>query len=220
MNQIKSNRHSQAVSEVEKLDANQVGKMKEFIDPKDADQYHVALVKIFDRPGQPTNDVKIVVQHFNAPGFKKIESNFMYHGYQKIIVLHDPTQPIEGMAVSTTINTGSNDQSAPAKTEAEIEAMIEKRAQEKANQMIADKKANETDTTDTDEEGEKEVEQDKHALSPFHFGETVNEMKAFAEKHKIELSGLKKSAEIKAVLITWYNENREAIENGTYQIQE
>ncbi len=205
MTKIKANRHQQAVLEVEKLDKELVGKINEEINHDDRNHYHVALVRITDRPGEAKNHVSIVVQQFNEPGFAKIEKNFKFLGWNKMIVVHDPRQnpkeetpiaPVQTPAPTTNAGTGM--------TAEEMEAEIERRAQEKANQLIEASKN--TDDSANAGTGTATDENKKNIPDPFENGDTVKAMKEFAEKHNIDLSGLKLQGEIKATLLTWYNE--------------
>lgn len=206
MTKIKANRHQQAVLEVEKLDKELVGKINEEINHDDRNHYHVALVRITDRPGEAKNNVSIVVQQFNEPGFKKIEKNFKFLGWNKMIVVHDPKQnPKEEAPIAPAQTPAPTTNAGTGMTAEEMEAEIERRAQEKANQLIevsknADDSANAGTGTD---EGNK-------IPDPFKNGDTVKAMKEFAEKHNIDLSGLKLQGEIKATLLTWYNEQIKA----------
>lgn len=205
MTKIKANRHQQSVLEIEKLDKELVGKINEEINHDDRNHFHVALVRITDRPGEAKNHVSIVVQKFNEPGFAKIEKNFKFLGWNKMIVVHDPRQnpkeetpmaPAQTPAPTTNAGTGM--------TAEEMEAEIERRAQEKANQLIEASK-NADDSTNTVTETETEGNK-KNVPYPFENGDTVEAMKAFAKENEIDLSGLKIKDEIKACLLTWYNE--------------
>jgi hypothetical protein len=72
------------------MDSSLVSKIPTEIDSKDSKMYHVALVKIMDRPGEVKNDVSVNVQQYHERGFEKIQSSFRFLGYSKITVIHDP----------------------------------------------------------------------------------------------------------------------------------
>lgn len=209
MSKIKTNRFQQAIVELSELDKNQLQKLNEEIDIKDSKHYHVAMVTIITREGQAKNDVRVSVGKFHEQGFKKLEKNFIFFGYTKLIILHDPNSPIEGVE-ETKETTIENVSSKPLMTEAEMEAEIERRANEKATEIIGSLGSEETknDSGDLLVEG-KEIDNSKNVPYPFEKGQTAEIMKAFAKEHDIELSGLRKVDEIKAVLLTWYNEQVE-----------
>lgn len=92
MSKIKTNNFDQAKKEMEAMDATLVSKIPSEIDAKDSKHYHVAMVKIMDRPGEVKNDVSINVQAFHQRGFEKIKESFRFLGYSKITVVHDPSK--------------------------------------------------------------------------------------------------------------------------------
>jgi len=205
MSKIKTNRFQQAIVELSELDKNQLKKINEEIDAKDSKYYHVAMITIITREGQAKNDVKLNVGKFHEQGFKKLEKNFVFFGYTKLIILHDPNLPTEGVEeTKETINVDSTKK--PSMTEAEMEAEIERRANEKANAQIEALKVSDatTDVDDTEiEETKEEIDNSKNVPYPFKDGQTAKVMEAFAKEHNIDLSGLRKVDEIKAVLLTW-----------------
>jgi len=208
MKKFNANRHQLAVTEMEQLDKSQVDKIKEEINFDDRNHYHVAMVKITDRPGEAKNDVSVVVQHFNEQGFEKIKKNFAFLGWNKLIVVHDPSQnPKEETTPIAPVQTTETTSNAGTQmTTEEIEAEIERRANEKALKIVEDSKTNDDDQSNAGTGLDKDQDNDN---VPFHFGETVKEMEDFAKANGIDLSGLRKKDEIKAVILTWHNEQQE-----------
>lgn len=197
MKTIIANRFQKALAEIEKLDKEQALKLNEEIKFENRNHYHVAMVKITDRPGEAKNEVSVTVQMFNDHGFKKIEKNFKFLGWTKLAILHDPT--LNEKEETKELVKGSD----KVLTEQEIEAEIERRAEEKANARI--KKIQEKAKLDETKSNEKN-EGGINVPNPFENGDTVEVMKEFAKNNDIDLSGLRIKDEIKAVLTTWYND--------------
>lgn len=201
MKKIQANNFDQAVKEVKALDETQVSRVVEHIKENESKHFHVLMVQIIDRPGQPKNQVKITSQIFNKVAFEKLQKNFKFLGYNKLIVVHNPSNKI-GEAIEVE-SKGSQ------MTQEEINAEIEKRAQEKADEIIKEKLANEgqnvPDVTNVQEAG-------KSVPNPFDNGDTIEAMKAFAKANGIDLSGLKSKDEIKATLFTWKKEQESSQE--------
>ncbi len=210
MEMIKANRFEQAVAEMESLDVNQLKKLNEEIDVKDSKHYHVALITIVTREGQAKNSVKVNIQKFHEAGFKKLEKNFKFYGFTKLIVLHDPTITMESVEKEETKTIDLK----PSMTEQEMEAEIEKRAQEKFDAHLESIKINtEGNEGNGNDDGDEQDDSKKKketfgntAPNPFENGDTVKAMKEFAEKNGIDLTGLRIQGDIKSALITWQNE--------------
>ncbi|QHB40973.1 hypothetical protein HWC99_gp42 [Flavobacterium phage vB_FspS_tant8-1] len=204
MKKVQANNFDQAIKELKALDETQVSKVVEQINENESKHFHVLLIQIIDRPGQPKNQIKVVPQIFNKVAFEKIEKNFGYLGYNKIIVVHNPTNQIgEAVEVETKVESGVQ------MKQEEINAEIEKRANEKAEQMVQEKLAKNEGNIVGDTIAPKT---EKVVPNPFENGETIEAMKAFAKANDIDLSGLKAKDEIKATLITWKNEQESSQE--------
>lgn len=198
MGNIKTNRYSQAVSEIEKLHKDLLLKVSEEIDEKEKKLFHVLLVKIIDRPGEVTNVVTGKVQKYNRHGFDKIKKNYKFLGFNKLILLHDPAlNPKEEAPKAVELKKVETKMS-----DADMEAEIERRATERANAIIASQKK-EAPKEPLKEDGQGEG---STIADPFAKGDTIDMMKEFAKENDIDLSGLSKKDEIKATLITWYND--------------
>lgn len=191
MKTLKVSNYQQALKEINALDSEKAGIIKEEINFDDRNHYHVAMVRITDRPGQAKNDVSVNVQMFHESGFQKLEKNFQILGFNKLIVVHDPNQnPVE-----ETQTAPQTTPPATTKTPEEIEAEIEAKANAKADELFNARLAKMEAEKGTHDEAVK-------------FGETIAEMKAFAELNKIDLSGLKKSEDIKTAIETWLAEQK------------
>lgn len=217
MKKFKTNKFQQANNEIEALDKGLSVNIPTEISEKEKGHYHVALVKIKDRPGEVKNEVKVSVQTFSKISFLKLERNFKFLGYTKIIIVHDPN------AVSELADNQDEDEdkkvinltnTPPAKTEAEIEAEIEKRANEKANEILKTQQAGQQASTTTqndgseslDDKGDNSSDEEKKEIETPDFGSTVEQMKEFAEKNDVDLTGLRKKDEIQTALTSWFND--------------
>lgn len=212
MSKIKTNRFQQAIVELSELDKNQLKKINEEIDAKDSKYYHVAMITIITREGQAKNDVKVNVGKFHEQNFKKLEKNFVFFGYTKLIILHDPNLPIEGVEIKTE-QTIENVSSKTSMTEEEMEAEIERRAKEKADAHIESLNLQEPKTGAVEGGGKQEDsgkgKEKKEIPNPFANGTTKAPMIEFATANNIDLSGVKTQPEIELVLKTWYDEQVE-----------
>jgi len=203
MKTLKVSNYQQALKEINALDSEKAGIIKEEINFEDRNHYHVAMVRITDRPGQAKNDVSVNVQMFHESGFQKLEKNFQILGFNKLIVVHDPNQnPVE--ETQTAPQSGTTD-TPPAitKTPEEIEAEIEAKANAKADELFNARLAKMEAEKGTQGQGTPPATDEA-----VKFGETIAEMKAFAESNKIDLSGLKKSEDIKTAIETWLAEQK------------
>ena len=204
MKTLKVSNYQQALNEINALDSAKAGIVKEDIKFDDRNHYHVALVRITDRPGQAKNDVSVNIQMFHQAGFEKLEKNFQILGFNKLIVVHDPTQnPVE--ETQTAPQSGTNDTPpATTKTPEEIEAEIEAKANAKADELFNARMAKMEAEKGKQGEGTPPATTDE----PVKIGETIAEMKAFAELNKIDLSGLRKAEDIKTAIETWLSEEK------------
>lgn len=200
MKTLKVSNYQQALKEINALDSTKAGIIKEEINFDDRNHYHVAMVRITDRPGQAKNDVSVNVQMFHESGFQKLEKNFQILGFNKLIVVHDPNQnPVE-----ETQTAPQTTPPATTKTPEEIEAEIEAKANAKADELFNARLAKMEAEKGTEGQGTPPATTDEAVK----FGETIAEMKSFAELNKIDLSGLKKSEDIKTAIETWLAEQK------------
>lgn len=96
MSKFKTNNYDQAFKEISSMDKKQAEKLNEVIEgEKESKMYHVALVKITTVEGAAQNDVNVQIQQYHPNGFEKIKKNFAFHGFTKIVVVHDPSQKVE-----------------------------------------------------------------------------------------------------------------------------
>jgi hypothetical protein len=210
MKTFKASNYAQALKEIHSLDSEKAEIIKEEINFEDRNHYHVAMVRITDRPGEAKNEVSVNIQLFHEAGFRKLEKNFPFLGWNKLVVIHDPNQnPIEETIAP---EAGSVAPPVITKTQEEIEAEIEAKADAKANELFeariakieADKaKAGSVAPTkgnklDTDQQLE------------FFGSATVDQLKEYAKDNEIDLSGLKVKEDIKATILAWYEDQPKA----------
>lgn len=198
MKTIKANNFDQALKEIEGLDKDQAGKVKEAIKVCDRKHNHVIGVKILDRPGQAKNDVEIQTLILTDDKFKKLNKNPKFHGFAKLIVLHDASQD-EG--TETPILDIQDEAKIEAKVKAELEAkhqkeMDELRAKLKAEAIEDQKKSKPDGNADVDVLVKFKTELDA----------TVDELKEYAKDNEIDLSGLKNKSDIQLAIGTWLND--------------
>lgn len=178
------------------MDPDLIKKIPEFISKNDAKHFHVALVKIFTREGQVKNDVSINVQQYHPNGFEKIKKSFRFHGFNKLVIVHDPTQPVteakEPAKLTKVQDTGAKtpegDQNAGKKADADSG---------KGNE------GDQGDQTSPAEQLEKE----------YQFAITGNkaELVDFAEKKGIDLTKASNNDERKEAITGWFNAEMEKL---------
>jgi hypothetical protein len=200
MKTFKANNYDQAVKEIDALDKSKTEVIKEDIRFEDRKHFHVAMVRITDRPGEAKNDVSVNVQMFHDQGFVKLQKSFSFLGWNKLVVVHDPRQN-EIEATNPTIEKDSA-MKTPAEIEAEIEAKAEKMFQEKLAKMEAGKK-----TSDSTKSGDV-PEVGKDSQMEFFASSTVDQLKEYAKTNEIDLSGLKAKEDIKLAIVTWYEDQQ------------
>jgi ribosomal protein S10 len=198
MKTIKPNNFGQALKEVEGLDKDQAGKVKKAINASDRKHNHVIGVKIMDRPGQVKNDTQIQTMILTDDKLKKLNKNFKFHGFAKLIILHDASQDTEDETPVLHIQTESKIE---AKIKAELEAkhkaeMDDLRAKLKAEAIQDQKETKDAGNDDVDVLVKFETELDS----------TVDELKEYAKDNEIDLSGLKNKADIQLAIGTWLND--------------
>lgn len=187
MSKINSNNYTQAVKEVNAMDPEQIQRIPETINANDQKHYHVALIRINDRPGQPKNDVNVNVQQFHPRGFDKIKKSFVFQGFAKLVIVHDPTKKSE-----------------PAKKPSPATAKAETKD---AGTDDKDETENAGKSTENDSVSELEKEYQ------FAIGGNKPELIDFAEKNGIDLSSASNNPERQTVITKWFNEKMESNSN-------
>lgn len=178
MKNLKSNRYEKAVNEIKNLDESLVEKIKSEIKESDKGYFHVAMVKIHERAGSVKNDVSVTTQPFGLIQFEKLQKNYQFLGYNKLILVHDPRLETQDEFVGETKKV------VPMSKE-ELDELIEQRVQERmdAREQLEGKS--------------------KEELIEKVYGNTVKEMKIFADLKEIDLTGLIKKEDIEGAIDAW-----------------
>ena len=210
MKTIKANNFESAIAELKAFSKGAEKSIKEAIPANNKDHFNVIMVKIIDQPGKPQNVVQSTVVCYDKQRFERVKKNFAFHGYSKMIVLHDPTKMKDQKKVDeipSHIKAKSM-----AELKAEMEAEIEKKAQAKfeakmkefneakAKAEAESKDGEEVKTTEPDSEGGEKI--DGSGLDEL----TVVQLKEYASDNQIDLKGLKTKDEIKGAVQAWIDD--------------
>jgi hypothetical protein len=198
MKTIKPNNFDQAFKEVEGLDKDQSVKVKEAINVCDRKHNHVIGVKIMDRPGEAKNDVQIQTMILTDDKMIKLNKNPQFHGFAKLIILHDASQDTEDE--SPVIHVQDEE-----KIEARIKAELEASHQDEINllrALLRDKAIR--DQKDPKDAGNDDV--DVRVKFQAELDMTVKDLKVYAKENDIDLSGLENKADIQLAIGTWLND--------------
>lgn len=204
MKQFQANNHKKASEQLDAIAEGLSKNLPESVNHKDRFHYHVAMVRISDRPGQAKNDVSFNVQQFHERGFEKMKKNVAFLGFSNAIILHDPTQVEEEATTAKPVHqlrTESKTRDEIRKEiEAENEEEIERRVQERLNSA---KQAPET----TNEGGQDDNTDDVKAI-----GEDVvkngqvADLDAYANDYGVEPYDLSSNKDAKREAIqAWLN---------------
>ena len=202
--EIKPNNLKQALKEIGALDEalvdsvpDKIAKIEEFV-------FHVLQVKIVTKIGQVKNDVIVSKQTYNKRSFEKFKSSYIYLGFDRIIVLHDPNMVEDKPEVVL-----------PEFSKKEIEAKIRKeydrKMEARIEKEIAQRMSEEKIKIEKEEKQEDE-EEEEESFSPQDFVDQVSEfsnyqkIKAFANKIGIDLTGVTGLEQIKMVLFEYAKE--------------
>jgi hypothetical protein len=126
-----------------------------------------------------------------------------------VILLHDPSLneggKVKNIGGGAKNKNASKENLTPGKTEDQINAEIEEKANARAQELFDEKMKGLNDG------GANELKKDPEGTgstkTPVDFGTKIDDMKAFAEKNEIDLTGLKKSDEIKGAIEEWLKDN-------------
>jgi hypothetical protein len=132
MKSLKANNYEKAVLELNEFEKGLGNQILEEVKPQDASSFHVALVRVVDKPGAPKNDVSVQVQHYSQEGFEKLEKNYVYASINKIVLVHDPRKNV----VEVKETEKGKDGGTPALSQDEITKQIEEQAELKANEKF------------------------------------------------------------------------------------
>lgn len=193
MKKIQANNIDQAKKELSELDKDLLKKLNVEISENEKHYFHVILVTIFPRLNSPKNDVRFNVHQFNKRAFGKIEKNFVAQGFNKLIILHDPSnvQEEEKVVVPKHVQM---------KTEAEIRAELQKEFDAKL----------ETRTQEALDEYKSNAKEEKKVAPVIDLNKaTSEELQRFAQDNKIDLKGLNNKDEYRVAINTWLEGSEE-----------
>lgn len=173
----KANNYQKAVEEMSVFDKDAVKLIPEEIKDENKGHYNCLMVKrIHDSVNQKyTTQVK--VQCYDNRGFEKAKKSFGILGFAKLIILHTPEQVTPRIPDEYLGKEG-------VKTKEEIEEEIEKRANEKAQEIVA--KSTQVLPKEMD-------------LTSF----KLDELREFAKQNEIDLKGIDAKADVLATIQAW-----------------
>ena len=214
MKQFQANNHNKANKELKSLDSSM--SVKEEINHYDRKMYHVIGIKIEARPNEAKNKVIANTIQLHKHGFDKLEKNFRFLGYTKLIVLHDPTNLDEDPDVVVPAHQKAKIKSDVEKdVKAEMEAEIEKRVEERMAKQAKENDAKVEADAKLKEKEDKEVEAIKAFEDEFATAivGTKAVLLAYANKHGIVLTEKAKDNDSRIKEISnWFDAKME-IEN-------
>lgn len=210
----KANNYAKAKAEVEAFDKEAVKLIPEEINEADKGHYNCLMVKRIHDAKNQSYTTNIKVQTFDARSFEKAKKRVGVLGYFKMIVLHTPEE-VTPRIPDDYLGKGT-------KSAEEIQKEIDAKAEEKANEILAEKMKG----VKTPEEIEAEIEERAKAkaeeiakgntaagagsidpktidLTPF----KLDELKEFAKQNGVDLKGIDAKADVLAALQTWQKES-------------
>lgn len=216
---FKSNRYAKATKELEAIAKGLSEKVSEDIKDTDKFHYHVALVKVTDRPGQVNNKVNVSVHCYSKQGWEKIQKNYAFHGFSKIVLVHDPSQVEEEQPIIvpqhvTTSATASVNEKADQKKQAEIDKAVAEAKKKwiEEQKAIADSEKENLDKAKNLEVNEDKVltpEEEKELLSEDYANAMAGnkpELEAFLNKYGINHADLTNNEGRKSRITKWFEE--------------
>ena len=200
MKTIKANNYKQAKAELEKLDI-ETSKVKETINASDKFHYHIALIKIINKPGKVKNDTTVMVQSFHKRGFEKATKNFKNNGFDLCVLLHNPEKLKEeqGSKIPEYQKRRAAEE-IKAEVEAEKQAEIAKRIAKKEKELEAEQVESET--------------QDDAEVVDLSEIRAMNQERliAYAKENEIETGDETRVRQLLPIVIDWAkSQNEEAV---------
>ncbi|MCK5506857.1 MAG: hypothetical protein KAJ10_16950 [Thermodesulfovibrionia bacterium] len=186
---------------MKKLDVGLAKKLKETIGEINRFMYHLIAITIEVIPGQVKNKAFMNVLKLHKHAFERISKNVAFHGYAKVILLHDPSKMEEKQesgipgyqkhAIEKNIKDGEK-----KKMDAEVERRVKEALK---NQAEENKEA--------EKEVNKEAEEKARLEDDFNkaIAGTKAEMNAYIEANSIDPGDAKTNEELIAVIVAWYN---------------
>lgn len=91
MKMLKANNYEQALKEVKAFDEKLAEQLSSEIKEQDSSAYNVVLLSKVNDTVNERYITSLFVQTYNKRAVKKILENYMFLGYKKAVILHDPT---------------------------------------------------------------------------------------------------------------------------------
>lgn len=211
---IKASNIESAMKELEGIKKGLADSVSQEIPHANRKHVVVAMVKIVDKPGEVENEVKVDTVCYDPKRFERMKKRFQFHGYTKMIVLHDPSQiEDEGDAPVVPLHEKRKTEAEiRAEVQAEMDLEVEKRVAQKLKEKAEQNKGGDgtegtgTDGDDDDKDGPQPI--DVKVLD----GMKSQELQDFAKEKGIDLSGLNNKEEYKVAITTWISEYNESIQ--------
>jgi hypothetical protein len=200
MKTVKANKFEKAIKELMAFSKDLEGVIGEDIPVANSNHYNAIMIKVIDNPGSPKNIVKADVMTFDKIRFERMLKKFPFHGFSKMIVLHDPSlNPKSDSPIVPGHVKSQTEAEIRKELEAEFDERLEAKIKEKMDAMM-ELKAKGAKKEDEDGEGseggEKISSDDIEKL-------TVDELKQYAKDNEIDLTGLKVKEDIKGAVMAW-----------------
>lgn len=188
MKTLKASNLGQAQKQLSEIDKSLAEKLNENVKDVDKKHYHVILVKVVDRPGQPKNDVSMIIQTYNKQGYEKLKKNFIFQGFTQAILLHEPVAD-EDVVIE---NVSDEKDAIIAGKDAEIEAL-------KAKLASVPNQTTQPEPETTTQPVESQNQEDVFDVLTADF----KGLNVFASENNIDLQGKRSTEDIRVVVDNW-----------------
>lgn len=215
---VNANRFEKAAKELNKIVGGLASKISKTIKESDIFHYHVALVKVSDRPGQIKNKVTVSVQVYAKQGWEKIQKNFQFHGFNKIVLVHDPEKvkaapPVQvPQHVVTAATAQAKNQSESAKQKEINDAVAkakkqwiedQKKEQDALAAAAKEVEVNDEEVVELTDEQKKELLSEEYATA---MSGNKPELQAFLDKYAIPSGDLTNNEGRKKRITAWFED--------------
>ena len=202
MKTIKPNNLDQAIKEIEAIDKELVGKVKEEIKHSDRRHNHVIAIKVLDRPGEVKNKVVVSTLILNDDKLEKIRKSFKFLGYSRLIVLHDAKLVKEDVAPTLHVQES---ESIALKVKRELEAKHQAEIDELRKKYESEAIEDKTQKKESKEPTELDIDY-QEAMSG-----NKDELVSFMEKYDIDQTDITNNEGRKDAIKAFY----ESVQNVT-----
>lgn len=205
MKKFQANNHQQASKQLDAIADGLSKNLPETVNHQDRFHYHVAMVRIDNRPGEAKNDVSFNVQQFHGRGFDKMKKNIQFLGFTQAVILHDPTQVEEEKGTAKPVHQLKTE----SKTREEIRKEIEAENEEEIERRVQERLEAGKDTDDTngsDDTGNDDGDDVKAIGQDVVKSGTVEDLDAYANDYGVEPYDLSSNKDGKREAIqAWLN---------------